>query len=89
MGCPAGAKMGMNGPPVPPHGLILSQDGAIPYGVLFISFAHLFDLIFRSILAKMGVQTSGVENCRILRVENPYFPPLWAAPVLAHGTLSI
>ena len=72
MGDPVGAKMGMNGSPVAPHRLILSQDGAIPSRMLFISAPCLFDLIFGSILAKMGVRTSGVENSRISGVENPY-----------------
>ncbi len=46
LGPSPGTKVGMNCPPMAPHGLILSQDGGTPSRMFFRRVLHLFDVIF-------------------------------------------
>ena len=47
-------KLGMNGPPMTPHGLIFSEDGAIPSNMLSIWLPALYEAILDAFLHEMG-----------------------------------
>ena len=47
-------NMGLNGPPMAPHGLILSEDGATPSNMLSICIPALYEAIFDAFLHEMG-----------------------------------
>ena len=47
-------KLGMNGPPMAPHGLIFSEDGATPSNMLSIWLPALYEATFDTFLHKIG-----------------------------------
>ena len=84
----------MNGPPMAPHGLIFSEDGATPSSMLSIWLPALYEAIFDAFLHEMG---SGPQTSD-LRGQNSFIfifpiPPkrvlstfaLKAAPWAEHG----
>ncbi len=65
----------MNGTPLAPHGLILSQDGAMISRMLFICFLGLYDVIFDAFLIKIG---SGPRGLHLRGSESYMFIYKWA-----------
>ena len=60
------AKPALNGPPVAPHGLILSRDEAMPSRMLSTSICKQFPIIFDRFGDTMGHQ--GVKGLKIIYV---------------------
>ena len=52
-------KLDTNEAPMAPHGLILSEDGAIPSSMLIILLLDLFVIILHVFFMKMGAPVSG------------------------------